>query len=654
MGKGYKHTDLLTAGIKLKPKAKKKQVVRKPVAKAPAPVATPSKRPTLLQSAAPRKTVPAPPQISMPKPQTPPPPAPELSTVSLDDQEVMFYNVPIQWMSLLIGKSVELGYSSSVISKNEEVLQHVLSERPVMLMITAGHPPEKSINLIAQINKIAKPNRVKVLLVGGTDPNSGLDSGFDKLQLEWVSLSIQPEDLKNRFLSLIKRSFESYNSAGKGNEPVAATLAPPPQQQKPLSFEGLLKSATKADPVTFPNARTSANVTGERQPPQPANKSVEELLNDFLDKPQASPPSVTQTEKPEPPPQPVVRTVEPAPQVQSVSMPQTERKISTPPPAPTPPQSKKPISTAKPTAPSKHAKSTIYDRAVKVVAKQFSKLHIEETINVDAIFNISKVLIEEVGNNSDLELRSLNKREYNSLPNRMVNTAIFALKISKHLQYSPSKLMKIAVGALTHDFGMTIVSPDILSKKDALTSEEIKILRSHPDHSSKILREGFNNSHHQLDSELIEIVFQIHERVNGKGYPQGLHGNQINPIARIIATADVFEAFSHPRHYRRTFVAHEAVQEVARLSGIELDPEAVKTLVKELSLFPIDSYVMLNNDEIGRVVTINRSHPLRPVVDIIFNSNKRRLARPRREDLKLSPFLYISRTLMERDLPEKM
>ena len=150
---------------------------------------------------------------------------------------------------------------------------------------------------------------------------------------------------------------------------------------------------------------------------------------------------------------------------------------------------------------------------------------------------------------------------------------------------------------------------------------------------------------------MLEIVYQVHERMNGKGYPQGLSGTKIHKLARILAVADVFEAFSHPRHYRRTFVAHEAIQEVARLSGTSLDPEVVKTLVRELSLFPIDSYVMLNNGEIGKVISTNPTHPLRPVVEILFDPHRNRSKRQRREDLKLSPFLYISRTLLENDLP---
>ncbi len=293
----------------------------------------------------------------------------------------------------------------------------------------------------------------------------------------------------------------------------------------------------------------------------------------------------------------------------------------------------------------------LYDRAVVMIREQLRRISQGEPIQLGGVKTIARQLIERIKDHSDLEVRALNQMEYVSLQNRMVNMVIFAIMIGFRLNLSDEDMMIIATAGLTHDLGMALVPDYILSKNHRLSDDEFDIIKQHLRHTEEII-ENAEDFDPDRDGRLLKVVLQVHEREGGTGYPMGLKRSEIDPLAKILAVADVFEAFSHPRNYRKSFVAHEAICQIVELKDDLLDSKAVKALVSELSIFPIDSYVQLNNGQIGRVIAINKSHPLRPVLEILFDENRKKLGTPRSLDLKEAPFLFITKTLLKDDLTD--
>ncbi len=649
LSKKYKHTNLLLASSKVK---RKEEII------AAQPVftnAVKTEKTSVTNAQSITKTV---------KPIVPIDQEPDYA--SQKDQLIVLWNAPFRqflWISTLIDSCVELGYSTLIASRTNDVIEHAENGRTITALITVGHPPENTFNLLSNLNKTKAVSNIRILLVGGPPPAELPRNITDKLKIKWLPISTQPELLEQSFIEMIKQPFDTdreiqFNNNDNYNNSPYSKLSETMQQQLSQPKLSIDKSATSYRPTPAFNAQQSPN----------RNKSVEDLLTDFLEKPKYN--TNTQTQLLQPNSNNFNKDVSASHLINSTLQNQTATipNKQQHPTSVRAPSTLNQLGSASVTPPQKQNQSTVaershstsqpninsYDHIVKTIAAQFIKIEAKEPIDLNSIYQVAGILVDEVAVNADLELRALNRREFNALPNRMVNTAIFALLIAKRRQFTLKQLEKMTVAALTHDFGMALVPNEILEKPGNLTSAEVKILRKHPEHACKLIKDSITKSGNPVDAELLDIVYQMHERMNGKGYPQGLPGNQIHPLARTLAVADVFEAFSHPRQYRRTFVAHEAIQEVARLSGVELDSDAVKTLVKELSMFPIDSFVMLNNGEIGKVIAINRTHPLRPVVEIIFNNQKKRLKKTRQENLKTSPFLYISRTLFEKDLPEKV
>ena len=123
---------------------------------------------------------------------------------------------------------------------------------------------------------------------------------------------------------------------------------------------------------------------------------------------------------------------------------------------------------------------------------------------------------------------------------------------------------------LLHDIGKIGISSAILNKPGRLSPEEYEIIKSHPARGRRIL-EPISFLNH-----VVPIVYHHHERFDGRGYPEGLGGDEIPLASRIMAVADTYEAMTSDRAYRRGLGHEAAVAELRRCSGTQFDPECVE------------------------------------------------------------------------------
>jgi HD-GYP domain-containing protein (c-di-GMP phosphodiesterase class II) len=229
----------------------------------------------------------------------------------------------------------------------------------------------------------------------------------------------------------------------------------------------------------------------------------------------------------------------------------------------------------------------------------------------------------------------------------LVNVAIFAIEIGIGLLYSRDQLFKLGVGGLLHDVGMWKIPDEIVKKHGALNNEEFDMIKRHTEYGFEIL-----SSLGEEYAWLAEIALQEHERENGKGYPRGLKGEEINENAKIIGLADVYEAISHSRSYKKYLLPHHAIKEVLNTLRGFFPPNIIKALVERLSIFPLYSYVKLNSGYIGRVVEVDEARPLRPTVEVLFDPQKKKVNKIQRIKLSDTPILYITEAVDKGELPD--
>jgi putative nucleotidyltransferase with HDIG domain len=136
------------------------------------------------------------------------------------------------------------------------------------------------------------------------------------------------------------------------------------------------------------------------------------------------------------------------------------------------------------------------------------------------------------------------------------------------------KLGTLFVGALLHDVGKIAIPNSVLNKPESLTPEEHALMRLHPSIGVKIL-ERFG-----VPSPILLMVNHHHERFDGKGYPEGLRGDEIPLGARVIVAADALEAMTGGRPYRCKVPWEEALEEIVSNVGTQFDPEVVRALLR--------------------------------------------------------------------------
>jgi len=152
--------------------------------------------------------------------------------------------------------------------------------------------------------------------------------------------------------------------------------------------------------------------------------------------------------------------------------------------------------------------------------------------------------------------------------------ALLSCAIAKEMKLSNEVIYNISIGALIHDIGKVNIPSDILNKPGKVSSLEYQILQSHVEHSYEIVKEI------DFPHQVIEMIYQHHERLDGSGYPLKLTAESIITESRILAVADVVEAMMSHRPYRQALGVEAAINEITMHRGIKYDSKVVDACIK--------------------------------------------------------------------------
>lgn len=148
----------------------------------------------------------------------------------------------------------------------------------------------------------------------------------------------------------------------------------------------------------------------------------------------------------------------------------------------------------------------------------------------------------------------------------------YGLQIAEELKLPAEQLELLAIAALLHDIGKIGTYDNILNKAGKLTTEEYALVKQHPGNAVNILAPIT-----QL-SAILPIIRGHHERVDGQGYPDGLKGQEIPRLARILCLADAYDAITSERPYKACMDRQQAISTIQRASG-QFDPDIVCALI---------------------------------------------------------------------------
>lgn len=153
-----------------------------------------------------------------------------------------------------------------------------------------------------------------------------------------------------------------------------------------------------------------------------------------------------------------------------------------------------------------------------------------------------------------------------------------AVDFATWLNYPKDRILLLKYAASLHDIGKIGVPENILNKPDRLTDEEFDIIRKHPQIGYDAIKDI------NFLKQVGEIILEHHEWFNGKGYPNGLTGDEINILSRLLAICDAYDAMTSDRAYRKKLSHQDIITELEKAKGIQFDPELAGQFISWISI----------------------------------------------------------------------
>jgi HD-GYP domain-containing protein (c-di-GMP phosphodiesterase class II) len=178
-----------------------------------------------------------------------------------------------------------------------------------------------------------------------------------------------------------------------------------------------------------------------------------------------------------------------------------------------------------------------------------------------------------------------------------VNVAVLSGVIGKWMGAKGQTLRDLIFAGLMHDIGKSQVPVEILNKPGKLSPTEMEIMKRHSAQGYYLLKEV-----PRVPLVILWSVLQHHERMDGSGYPLHLHGNNIHEFARIIAVADVYDAMTSDRIYRRRTTPYHVVETLFRQMFDKLDPEVCGKFLYHVKDFMTGNIVMLSDGRQAEII----------------------------------------------------
>lgn len=254
----------------------------------------------------------------------------------------------------------------------------------------------------------------------------------------------------------------------------------------------------------------------------------------------------------------------------------------------------------------------IFNDTVISFKKIFNDVRFGKQILADDIKETLGPMIDQVMTNPALtkrlfQLETCDQYTYD----HSVTVSLASALLGKWMGLSEESINELALAGLMHDIGKCNIPNDILNKPDRLTEDEFNVMKTHSTLGYILLRSGKGFSNDILDG-----VYQHHEKYSGKGYPNSIKGDKIHLYGRLIAVADVYSAMTSTRVYREKMSPFQVAKLITEYSFDSLDPSIVKVFLSNISNYYVGTLVKLSDGRIGQVVLINKHDPARPLVKI--------------------------------------
>ena len=241
-------------------------------------------------------------------------------------------------------------------------------------------------------------------------------------------------------------------------------------------------------------------------------------------------------------------------------------------------------------------------KAIEIFKKTVHQYRKHETLDITELTEIINEMIDHILANPQIIYNIVDIRNYDRYTfTHSVNVTVISLLMGSVMGMHRNELEVLGIGAMLHDIGKITIDKKVLNKASKLDSSEFDMIKGHAREGYEILKTKV-----QISFLPAHVAFQHHEREDGSGYPRGLTGNSIHQHSKIVAIADVFDAMTSDRVYRKALPSYLAVREIVTNNRIKYDQNMVEHFVKVVVPYPKGTVLLLSDGKKVVVTSVSR------------------------------------------------
>ena len=261
----------------------------------------------------------------------------------------------------------------------------------------------------------------------------------------------------------------------------------------------------------------------------------------------------------------------------------------------------------------------IFKTSANIISQTIVSIRDNDQINMEYFNEAAKAISRSIMRNKDAltwlgKLRNPNSYLYEHSVNSATLMGIFA-----QARGLPNEdIEQCITGALLHDLGEAQINQEFFERAGPLTAEEYGQVKEHVGIGHNLVKDLPDISPIARD-----IVGQHHERINGKGYPLGLKGDEISIYGKMFAIVDTYDAVTNNRSHKQATPSSFGMRTLLESSKTHFEESLVHQFIKCMGVYPTGSLVRLNNGLLAVVIAQNIASPIKPLVKSIYSTKTR-------------------------------
>jgi HD-GYP domain-containing protein (c-di-GMP phosphodiesterase class II) len=259
----------------------------------------------------------------------------------------------------------------------------------------------------------------------------------------------------------------------------------------------------------------------------------------------------------------------------------------------------------------------LFNESKEIQRQVFADAQHGRELNLTPVIEITNQTIDTVFKNPDALACVINIRKKDEyLLEHSVSVSVLMTIFARFLKIDKKIIQLLSVGAFLHDVGKINIPDSILNKPGKLTDAEFTVMKSHVNHSIKIIE-----STPGISELSLEVAALHHEKLDGTGYPFNIPKEKISSYGRMIAICDIFDALTANRCYKDGYSHLKSFSILRSLAQKEhLDQRLVDLFIKCMGVYPVGSLVELSSNKLAIVESRNDGDPTNPKVRSFYNA----------------------------------